>query len=536
MQVTSIGHAGFHVQTAAGSVLCDPWVNPAYFASWFPFPDNTGLDWDALGACDFLYVSHLHRDHYDPELLAAHVNKDATVLLPDYPVPDLRRALEGLGFHDFLVTTTDTKHRVTRNGHDLDLMIIALRSPADGPIGDSALVLDDGETVFLNMNDARPVDLTAMETAFGRVDVHALQFSGAIWYPMVYDLPERAKVAFGTQKRQRQMDRARRYIEQVGATWVLPSAGPPAFLDDALRHLNDDQGDPSNIFPDQTVFLDQMRRHGAEQGLLLLPGSVADCHGSDEPVLTHVTEPATVFGDDPTDQRVKAAAIEAFAQRQQPVLAAHRASWAPAGGEPMMSALKALFEPLMAQADAIATGIGGPVALDLGAEQVVLDFTTRTVRAPVEGEKPRYGFAIPPELVRTVLRDDEPDWVNSIFLSTRFSAWRVGGYNEFLYTFFKCLTDERMAYADGWFAEQHDDGAEVELDGWRIQKRCPHLKADLSRFGVVEGTTMTCQLHGWKWRLTDGKCLTSAGHELRAERVAADPVTRENPRGAAVPS
>ncbi len=69
----------------------------------------------------------------------------------------------------------------------------------------------------------------------------------------------------------------------------------------------------------------------------------------------------------------------------------------------------------------------------------------------------RYGFEIPPELVRTVVRDNEPDWVNTIFLSTRFEAWRVGGYNEYLYTFFKCLTDERIAYADGWFAEAHDD-------------------------------------------------------------------------------
>ena len=49
VQVTSVGHAGFLIQTTAGSILCDPWVNPAYFASWFPFPDNSTLDWDALG-------------------------------------------------------------------------------------------------------------------------------------------------------------------------------------------------------------------------------------------------------------------------------------------------------------------------------------------------------------------------------------------------------------------------------------------------------------------------------------------------------
>src|SRR4051794_31978605 len=28
VQVTSVGHAGFLIQTQAGSILCDPWVNP----------------------------------------------------------------------------------------------------------------------------------------------------------------------------------------------------------------------------------------------------------------------------------------------------------------------------------------------------------------------------------------------------------------------------------------------------------------------------------------------------------------------------
>ena len=31
---------------------------------------------------------------------------------------------------------------------------------------------------------------------------------------------------------------------------------PPCFLDPELRDLNDDHGDPANIFPDQAVFLD----------------------------------------------------------------------------------------------------------------------------------------------------------------------------------------------------------------------------------------------------------------------------------------
>ena len=53
-------------------------------------------------------------------------------------------------------------------------------------------------------------------------------------------------------------------------------------------------------------------------------------------------------------------------------------------------------------------------------------------------------------------------------------------------------------------------------DGWEMQRRCPHLKADLSRFANIEDGVMTCQMHGWKWRLSDGKCLTSVGHDLRS--------------------
>jgi UDP-MurNAc hydroxylase len=516
VQVTSVGHAGFLIETRAGSILCDPWVNPAYFASWFPFPDNSALDWDRLGRCDYLYVSHLHRDHFDAKLLRAHVNKDAVVLLPDYPVPDLRAELEELGFHRFFETTDSVKHRVDGPNGALDVMIIALRAPADGPIGDSALVVSDGETTAFNMNDARPVDLEVLTAEFGHVDVHMLQYSGAIWYPMVYDMPARAKEAFGTQKRQRQMDRARQYVAQVGATWVIPSAGPPCFLDPELRHLNDDRGDPANIFPDQMVFLEQLRAHGHDRGLLMVPGSTAGFAGAQLISLHHPVPDDQVEAIFTTG---KAAYITDYAARMAPVIAAEKASWVPACGEPLLEPLRALFEPIMSQSDEICDGIGYPVELVLGKEAVVLDFPKRTVREPIPDEKFRYSFEIAPELVRTVLRDNEPDWVNTIFLSTRFKASRVGGYNEYLYTFFKCLTDERIAYADGWFAEAHDDTASIAMDGWEIQRRCPHLKADLSRFGVVEGSTLTCNLHGWQWDLDSGRCLTSRGHELRCRRL-----------------
>ena len=102
MRLTFLGHVGFFVETRGGSVLCDPWFTPAYFGSWFPFPRNDGLDPAAFSSPDYLYISHLHRDHFDPEWLARHVDKRARVLLPAFDVPFLERELRAIGFDHFM--------------------------------------------------------------------------------------------------------------------------------------------------------------------------------------------------------------------------------------------------------------------------------------------------------------------------------------------------------------------------------------------------------------------------------------------------
>jgi L-ascorbate metabolism protein UlaG (beta-lactamase superfamily) len=114
------------IDTPAGSILCDPWVNPAYFASWFPFPDNSQLDWESLGDCDYLYVSHLHRDHFDAAHLKRFVNKRATVLLPEYPTSQLEDELRDVGFTRFFKTVSDEVHELDGG---LKVMIQALISP-----------------------------------------------------------------------------------------------------------------------------------------------------------------------------------------------------------------------------------------------------------------------------------------------------------------------------------------------------------------------------------------------------------------------
>jgi UDP-MurNAc hydroxylase len=59
---------------------------------------------------------------------------------------------------------------------------------------------------------------------------------------------------------------------------------------------------------------------------------------------------------------------------------------------------------------------------------------------------------------------------------------------------------------------------EIELGDYLVQRFCPHRQADLSEFGVVEGDTIVCTLHGWKFSATDGRCLNAEDRTLKVRR------------------
>ena len=141
MRATSLGHAGILIECEAGSILCDPWFEPAFLGSWFVFPRNDQLSDDLrerIEQADFLYISHLHGDHQDELWLAEHLRRDIPILLPGFPTREQQRTLTRLGFRNF-IRTTDTVEQEIAPG--LKVAIHIESSITDGPGGDSALVV-----------------------------------------------------------------------------------------------------------------------------------------------------------------------------------------------------------------------------------------------------------------------------------------------------------------------------------------------------------------------------------------------------------
>ena len=525
MRITSIGHAGLFIESAAGSIVCDPWFTPAYFGSWVPFPDNTVLDPAPLGAADYLYVSHLHRDHFDPDWLAAHMNKDATVLLPDYAVPDLREALEDLGFKHF-VQTRDNEAVTLDSG--LRVLINALVSPTDGPLGDSGLAVDDGEVRIYNQNDSRPVEAGPIEE-FGPLHGHFLQYSGAIWYPMVYDFPERMKQTVGTRKRRNGMARALKYIEQYQAAHVFPFAGPPCFLDDELWEFNDFDRDEANVFPDQFVFLDYLAEQGFDKAHLFLTGTSVELTADGAASVEQIPEREVARIRD--DRR---GYLTDYKKKVQPVIDDILRAL-PQDRSDLVGQLQDWVQPLMETADHTCAGLNGRILLQVEAvdggpdEEIVFDFLERKIKSYAD-EEVRYSFKAKRPLIEQLVRERTPDWVNELFLSCRFQASRKGPFNEYVYSFFKSLSVEHMTFVEGYYAESAGVEDFALADGHVVQRHCPHLKADLTRFGTVRDGVLTCALHGWEFDIDNGRCLTSDDRKLVTRPASPDGADAQYPR------
>ena len=512
MRATSLGHAGIIIRCRQATIVCDPWFEPAFLGSWFPFPRNDRLDADTMAAVcspDYLYVSHLHGDHFDEKFLKERMEKTVQVLLPDFPSDELRRRLARLGFTNF-VTTSDGEEFELRDG--LRVAIHVESSITDGPGGDSAIVVSDGSSRLVNQNDCRTHDPKAL-ASHGPVDQHWLQYSGAIWYPMVYDEPDDVRRAHARSKVESQFARAEQYVSAVNATVVVPAAGPPCFLDEALFGFNMVTGDEISIFPDQTKFIERLTRAG-RRSALNVPGTTIEVADGD----VHVSQP-DVDVDAPF--RDKARYLLDYQRDWSDWLAREKASW-PRKSAEFQPRLAAWWEPLLLRAPMLRKGVGGSCLFRFGEEYVIVDFPKGTVRTH-QGETYQFRFDIEPELVEKVLVEQAVDWSNSLFLSCRFTAWREGAFNEYLYNFLKSLSVERIDRAEAearrHLGEPEVPSDEIEIGEFTMERYCPHRKADLSVFGKLEGDEIVCTLHGWRFRTVDGRCVTADDRRLQIRRT-----------------
>ncbi len=126
------------------------------------------------------------------------------------------------------------------------------------------------------------------------------------------------------------------------------------------------------------------------------------------------------------------------------------------------------------------------------------------------------------------------DWINELFLSCRFQAAAQGRLQRVRLQLVQVPHAGAAGVRRGLLLREVERADFFESDGYRIQRRCPHLKADLTRFGEIDDGVLTCTLHGWQFELETGRCLTSDDRHLYTQKIDASGAVAESRSDGAV--
>src|SRR5262249_5387333 len=154
----------------------------------------------------------------DPATLRT-LRKDLPVLICRFPTPRFRRYVESLGFTDV---------RELESGRPVSLgepLAVTLFGSAEYTNDTAILVEADGVRVF-NETDCKLSFEDLRRIGERGVDIGFYMFSGANWYPILYEYPAQEKARLVQRRRQMLLKSFLQRIKLTRARLAVPSAGP----------------------------------------------------------------------------------------------------------------------------------------------------------------------------------------------------------------------------------------------------------------------------------------------------------------------
>jgi UDP-MurNAc hydroxylase len=230
MQFTVLGHAGLAVEHGGVRLVCDPWLlGSCYWRSWWNFPEPDPQLVRGL-APQFIYLTHLHWDHFHGPSLKRLFDPKTTLLVPKVPTRRMLADLRWLGFHDVVEVPHGTKLRL---GGDFELS-----SYQFGLGVDSAVMLAGGGRTLFNCNDCKlfGYPLQQVMNDYPKIDFIFRSHSSASPVPLCIENHEQLLARDdGTYDSADQFARCALFS---GARYAIPFASNHCFLHPETRHFN----------------------------------------------------------------------------------------------------------------------------------------------------------------------------------------------------------------------------------------------------------------------------------------------------------
>jgi UDP-MurNAc hydroxylase len=270
MKVTYIGHACILMESAGTRILMDPWLtDPTYHGTWWHYPPlEIGVR--DLPKLDYLYISHEHPDHFDPPTLRQ-LDKDVHVIIADFKRKRFRERLQALGFRR--ISEVDFGQEFRCNGSGLTVRLI----PPDRAWDDSAILVKDGTTTVLNVNDCHLDDATLARLGNQQhIDLAFLTFTGASQYPGCFEFPLASKIQRWQESKESHVEEFVNWARLLRTKRAVPAAGNFALLAPDQLFMN-----TANYVNTPQEAVDRLRAEAPEiEGLQMNPGDVWTSDGT----------------------------------------------------------------------------------------------------------------------------------------------------------------------------------------------------------------------------------------------------------------
>jgi hypothetical protein len=241
IRVNMIYSACVTIETPDCKILCDPWFTDGIFdGAWYLYTKDQD-PFSAIGDCNYIYISHIHADHYDPIFLRKYfeIFGEKILIIGDFESNYLEKSIQHDGF----------KCQVNTKPLKLGQTVVSVfphetGSPSDI---DSACLIEyfaeDRVHRVLNINDCvfDPIFLSNF-SKFEQVDILLLSYTGAGPYPQTYfELDDPELLVAAKSKKDQFIDQYLKIAEVVPAKVRIPFAGQ-YLLGGSLSHLNSYRG------------------------------------------------------------------------------------------------------------------------------------------------------------------------------------------------------------------------------------------------------------------------------------------------------
>ncbi len=269
MKFTVLSHAGLAVEHDGVRVVCDPWLlGSCYWRSWWNFPEPDCALVANL-APRYIYLTHLHWDHFHGPSLRKLFDPKTTVIVPKVPTRRMIDDLEWLGFHDII----EVPHgRSFRLGPDFELY-----SYQFGFGVDSAAVFSGGGYTLFNCNDCKLFGLPLKQVLRRHPRIDFIFRSHSSASPIPHCVENHERLLPQNDDSYDSADQFARCAIYTGARYAVPFASNHCFLHPETVRFNSTATTPE-LAKRRCAAIAAERGSGTEC-VVMPPGSSWSDHG-----------------------------------------------------------------------------------------------------------------------------------------------------------------------------------------------------------------------------------------------------------------